>query len=388
MIRVRIYYIIIALNLMLCLGAFSLAMAANGSVPNFVWQDTDNVFRQKAMLAPNTQLSGQSANVEGRSARVRSQYADPNKVANAVPYLGMLQDSDWRLRIRSAAVASGEMVTLGDIADPLGNIPSTLWHKLAATKLWPAPTVQGKPFQVNKARLNQALYSVLNDVADRCIVPTSLAIQSGGMVLYENELRSFVLKSLYPQMSALPGNAELSEIRLPPYIFLAHEQQRVELEPAKIVPGRIIFRFVVKEMDGENLKRIAGTAFLNLWVEVPAAARNLNKGNELTPESITFIRMNVAHMREMPWDGRGGPWQMIRAIGEGQPIFQGDLATTFLVQKGSVVNLLYIKNNIRIQAKGEVMADGEPGGMVLVRNVQTKKEVYAIVKDRYTVHVQ
>lgn len=388
MIKVRSYCTIIVLNLVMCLGLFSLAIASNSSVPNFVWEDQERLYLQKAMLSPNTKLSGDSANVQGRSAKVRSYYGNTENAKSIVPHLGMLNDADWRLRIRSAAVTFGSMVTLGDIADPVGKIPPEVWKKLSSTELWPAPTEKGKAFQINKARLNQALHAVLNDVADRCIVPTSLAIQSGGMVLLENELRTFVIRSLSAQMTALPGNADLKEIRLPPYIFLAHSQQRVELEPVSLVPGRITFRFIVRETDGDILRKIAGSAFLNLWVEVPAATRILNKGNELTPNSITFIRMNVAHLRDMPWDGRGGPWQIQRAVGKGDPIFQGDLVTIALVQKGSIVDLLYIKNNLRIKAKGIVMAAGEPGGTVLVKNVQTKKEVYAIVKDRYTVHVR
>lgn len=359
--------------------------AAMGGVPTAAWQDNDRNHRRSPSAVPDSSNLGPRANAEGRAAKVRTQVATGAAALPEGSYVGMLNADDWRLRIRDAAVTMGDMVTLGDIADPLGNIPADTWRNLAATALWPAPTEAGKAFQVNKARLSQALREVLKDTADRCILPTSIAVQRGGFVLREDDLRAFLVRSLTPQLTALPGKAELNDFRLPPYIFLAHPQQRVELEAGKVVPGRITFRYVVREMDGAVLKKVAGSAFLDLWVEVAAAARPLNKGEALLPESVTFIRMNVAQMREMPWDGRGGPWQVLRSIGTGQAIFQGDLATQAMVRKGNIVVLIYEKGNVRIETQAEVMADAEPGETIAVRNIQTKKQIFAVVRDARTV---
>lgn len=360
------------------------AAAAMGGVPTATWQDNDRSHRRSPAAVPDSSGLGPRANVEGRAAKVRSQIVS-GAVALPESYVGMLNADDWRLRIREAAVSTGDMVTLGDIADPLGNIPADTWRNLAAMALWPAPTEAGKAFQVNKAKLSQALREVLKETADRCILPTSLAVQRGGFVLREDDLRAFLVRSLTPQLNALPGKAELNDFRLPPYIFLAHPQQRIELEANKVVPGRITFRYVVREMDGIVLKKVAGSAFLDLWVEVPAAARPLNKGEALGPESVTFIRMNVAQLREKPWDGRGGPWQVLRTIPTGQAIFQGDLATQSMVRKGNIVVLVYEKGNVRIETQAEVMVDAEPGETIAVRNIQTKKQIYAVVRDARTV---
>lgn len=370
-------------------GTSQAQAAAMGGVPSAMWQDNDRAHRRSPSAVPDssdlTKLGGPRANVEGRAAKVRSQVANGTMALPQGSYIGMLDANDWRLRIRDAAVTSGEMVTLGDIADPLGNVPPDMWLKLAATPLWPAPTEAGKAFQVNKARLSQALREVLKEVAERCILPTSIAVQRGGFVLREDDLRAFLVRSLTPQLNALPGKGELNDFRLPPYIFLAHPQQRVELEAGKVVPGRITFRYVVREIDGEVLKKVAGSAFLDLWVEVAAAARPLSKGEALRPESVTFIRMNVAQMREKPWDGRGGPWQVLRPIPTGQAIFQGDLATQSMVRKGNIVMLVYEKGNVRIETQAEVMTDAEPGETIAVRNIQTKKQIYAVVRDARTV---
>ena len=348
-----------------------------GGPPAAGWQDNDRPHRKNDV----GQLP--SSATDARAARVRAQAAAPGQTLGQP--LQMQTADDWRLRIRDAAVAQGDMVTLGDIADPLGAILTEIWRSLAAQPLWPAPPDPGKPLQINRARLSQALRQVLGSTADRCLLPTSLAIQRGGAVLREDDLRSLVVKTLTPQLALLPGKAELEDYRLPAYIFLAHPQQQVTLEPGKIVPGRVALRFVVQETDGTVLRRVAGTVTLNLWVEVPAAARPLNKGDALTPEAVTFIRMNVAQLRNMPWDGRGGPWQALRSIGTSQPIFQGDLASQAMVRKGGIVTLLYESGNVRMTTQAEALADGEPGATIPVRNLQSKKQIFATVRDGNTV---
>ena len=294
----------------------------------------------------------------------------------------------WRLRVREATVAPSRMVTLGDIADPLGSMPPEEWRGLAAQELWPAPDEAGKPMQINKARLAAALRELLGPLADRCILPNSLVIQRGGAVLREDDLHALLVKNLTEPLRALPGAADLQDVRLPPYIFLAHPQQQVMLEPVKLAPGRLSLRFAVLEMDGVVLRRVAATAFLNLWMEVPCAAKVLNRGDALTPDAVTFVRMNAAHMREIPWDGRGGPWQVQRGIAPNQPILQGDLLAQSMLRKGSVVNVVYEKGNVRMSVRAEVLSDAEPGATVAVRNLQSKKQIFATVIDNNTVMVK
>ncbi len=306
-----------------------------------------------------------------------------------VPRVLEVQDaSDWRIRIKSAAVASGDMVLLGEIAEPLGPVPSGLWQQLSTKALWPAPPDAGKPLQINRTRLSQALHETLKDLAPRCILPASLAIQRGGLVLQEDDLRNYIVRYLTPQLQAMPGTADLSEFRLPPYIFLAHGQQQVSLDVGKIAPGRVSFRFIIQEADGTILRRAAGTAFLNLWVEVPSAARPLNKGDALNIQDITFIRVNASHLRGMPWDGRGGPWQLVRGVSTGQPIFQTDLLGLSMVRKGSIVRLVYERGNVVMTVQAESLSDGEPGATIPVRNLQSKKQVYATIRDSKTVVAQ
>lgn len=381
------------LLLLFFLGFACSAVAAG--IPQAVWQDSDRNHRRSPSQIIN-QLSTQrqvgnvnlpeSAQRE-RQARVRNSIAASQPV-NANSQLPMLEEGDWRLKIMSAAVAKGENVRLGDIATPLGNMDPALWEEMRNQQLWAAPPEEGKPLQINKTRLSQALREALGpDYAGRCILPTSLAIQRGGVVFREDDLRNYVINSLKPQLAAMPGDAELGDFRLPEYIFLAHTGQQVQLEPGKLAPGRVPLRFAIQEADGTVLRRVAGTAKLTLWVTAPAASRPINKGETLAPDAITFMRVNAAAMKDMPWDGQGGPWQAIRAIGTGETILQSDLVNKLTVRRGNILTLNYSRGNVHMSIRAEALADGEPGQTIPVRNLQTKKQVYATVKDGSTVEI-
>ncbi len=326
---------------------------------------------------PLTQEQRTTGAAQTRSAFGQGEYAGGT--------LQLETQMDWRLQIRSAAVAQGEMVTLGEIADPVGTMPPGMWDSLRGQALWPAPPEPGKPLQINKTRLAKALRDTLGDLANKCLLPSSLAIQRGGVVLTEHDLRRYVVSFLTAKTNAMPGTAEWADFRLPPYIFLEHGHQRVNLEPGVVAPGRVTFRFIVQDTDGTVLRRAAGAAFLNLWVDVPATARPLTKGSSLHVQDITFTRVNAAHLDAMPWDGKGGPWQVIRNFGTGEVIYSTDLLGEAMIRRGSIVNLVYAKGAIQMQVKAEALSDGAPGAIIAVRNLQSKKQIYGTVRDNKTV---
>lgn len=367
------------------------ALAAGG-VPQAIWQDSDRNHRRSPsqiinQITPQVKTGSVQLNEHAqdeRAAKTRSMIA-----ASAPAEPGpMLNEGDWRIKILPAAITNSENVLLGDIATPIGALPPGLWEELKNRELWPAPPQDSKPLQINKTKLSQALRQALgNDYTAHLILPTSLVIQRGGVVFREDDLRNYVIRSLGPQLAAMPGEAELGDFRLPEYIFLSHAGQQVQLEPGKLAPGRVPLRFAIQEADGNVLRRVAGTAKLTLWITAPAAARPLNKGETLDPAAVTFMRMNASQMKDVPWDGQGGPWQVIRTIGTGEPILQSDLASKSMVRRGNILTLIFSRGNLHMTIQAEALADGEPGQTIPVRNLQTKKQVYATVKDGSTVTI-
>ena len=332
------------------------------------------------MLPPSSQ-DRRAAHTQSRLASGEVPLPDPG--ASFLP----AEQGDWRLKIAGAAIAHGTNVRLGEIAQPLG--PVSNWERLQAIELWPAPPEEGRPMRINRSNLAQALQERLGrDIASRCILPTSLVLQKGGVLVREDDLRSYVVKSLTPILRTMPGEVEITDFHLPEYIFLAHSGQRVQLEQPKMSAGRVGLRFVILEADGKPLRRVSASITLTQWVTVPAAARALAKGEALTPEAVTFSRMNARRLKEPAWDGKGGPWQMVRSLSAGETILQSDLATQLMIRRGEIVTLIFARGNLRLQTQAEALADGEPGSTIPVRNLQSKKQVFATVKDSKTVIIR
>lgn len=299
-----------------------------------------------------------------------------------------LYDGSWKLKIKDAAVTRGETVTLGEIAEPVGAIAPEQWSRLAAVALWPSPPA-GKPMSMTRPKIQQAMAHYAGELSSLCMYPASVTIQQGGTVLDADALRALVVKTLTPQIRNLPGEASLQDFRLPQALFLSHEGQVAELEgPVDLVPGRLSLRIAVKDLDGSVARRVTGTVFLDLWAEVPTAAVPLNKDEVLGPERVTFSRKNLAHIKGIIWDGRGGPWRMQRPVVAGQPIMQADVAVIPTVQKGASVTMVYQGRNFTVSMPGVALADGAHGESIPVRNLQSKKELRATVRDGLTVVVR
>jgi flagella basal body P-ring formation protein FlgA len=297
-------------------------------------------------------------------------------------------EEPWRIRFLDAAIVSGPTVKLGEVAAPVGSIPPGMWEELARRELWPSPPEGGRAVNMTRPKLQEAVMSTMRDLAPYCLFPGAMGIQRGGKLVGKEAIQNVVSKGLQPLVAALPGEASLKDFRLPEYVFLDHAGQELSLEPMhKAAPGRISLRLLVREMDGTVRQRLTGSVFLDCWADVPCSSGILNREDLLQHTKVSFKRMNLANLRGQPWDGRGGPWRIIRPIGMDQVIYQNDLTYVPTVSKGTVVTLVYDGKNIHLTMQAEAMADGMAGESILVRNRQSRKEIYGVVRDSGTVMV-
>lgn len=299
-------------------------------------------------------------------------------------------EESWRIRINEAAVVQGDTVYLRDIAQPMGDISNEEWQKLANIALWASPENDGKPLQINNQRLKSALVERLGSVAYNCLLPNSLTIQKGGGLFLEEDLRSLVVKTLTPQINGMAGThgyGELTDFRLPAYVFTPMTGQGIQLEHVELRPGRVSLRFAVMEIDNSVVSRFTGSAFLNMWINVPSVSVPVGKGEKLDPSNIVFKQINLAYQKGDVWDGKGGPWQLTRSIGASQAILITDLQPQSTILKGDTINLIYQNGSMRLSVPAEAMENGTFGDTILVRNLDSKKQVYGVVQDASTVRV-
>jgi flagella basal body P-ring formation protein FlgA len=97
--------------------------------------------------------------------------------------------------------------------------------------------------------------------------------------------------------------------------------------------------------------------------------------------------MNLAYMPRPAWDGRGLPLRMTGPVGAGQLISAEVVEPIPVVAKGKVLNLVYSGRTLTMSVPVESLEDGGIGGMVRVRNMQSRRVVVARIVDAETAQV-
>lgn len=306
----------------------------------------------------------------------------------AGPGSAFAQQSYWHFQIQPVAAIAGSHVTFGDIATPLTPQGRAQWANLSAHQLWPAPE-SGRTMTLSQDRAATLLSQYLGPAARNCRIPTQVLLQGGGHVVQEEALRTRVVTFLTPAARLLGEEVALRDFRMPSHIFLPHIQDSLEVElTGTLQPGRNSLRFLVRSVDGGISRRLTGTVFLDVWQAVPCAARPLNSGTPVGPEDVSFQRKNLAYLRESPWDGSGGPWQMRRPVGMDQVIYASSLQPLPAVRKGDQVLLVYEGELVQLRVVAQAMADGAIGETIPVRNLQNNNEILARIRDYETVVVR
>ncbi|MGE4297830.1 MAG: flagellar basal body P-ring formation chaperone FlgA [Desulfovibrionaceae bacterium] len=295
----------------------------------------------------------------------------------------------WRLRIRDAAVVHGPRVLLGDIAVPAGALGQEQWASMAGMELWQSPPASDKPMVMTRDKLEAALRHYLGEKAALCVLPGRLLLQRGGVALDAAALQRLVVNTLTPLLTGVEGEVKLREFHVPDILFLQDATNTLTVEAVTTPgPGRLSLRLVEAGIDGGTRRSTTASVFVDVWRAMPAAAKPLNRGDVLQPDNVTYVRQNMAFLRGEAWDGRGGPWRMVRPVGTGQVVTMDAIEPQPVVSKGDAVTLMFEGRHVRLQVAAEALDDGGTGQAILVRNLQSKREVYARVRDAGTVVVQ
>jgi flagella basal body P-ring formation protein FlgA len=298
-------------------------------------------------------------------------------------------DLRWRIEVLPAAAVAVERVRLADVARPVGETDAETWRRLAGIELFTVPAESGKRYTVSRDNLAQLFGRLLGPQAELCLLPGQLVVQRGGRVALEDELSRLAVEYLTPRLQQLPGETGLREWRLPAYIFLEEPGGTVDFElGSDLAAGRLTLRILERVPGGQSWRRFNATVFVDHWTTTPAAATPLNRGDVLAPDKISFVRVNLAFLKGQPWDGRSFGLRLVRAVGQGQPLLAQDMEESPAVAKGARLELVYQGPTVRLSTPAVALADGKLGQSIPVQNVQTGRQVLAVVRDAHTVVVQ
>ncbi|MFP4109318.1 MAG: flagellar basal body P-ring formation chaperone FlgA [Desulfonatronovibrio sp.] len=283
---------------------------------------------------------------------------------------------------------SDDVVTFGHIAEPRTDKARERWSEVRELKLWRAPEA-GQRIVLPRAQIKDRLAAVDKDIARNSIIPQEITFQRGAKVYSHDELAAMVEDYLMPRMRDMGEEVEFRDFRLPAPVYLENAYEQIEIQTSTDpAPGRNTLRISIIDAHGSVSKRLSGNVFADVWMTVACAAKPLNRGDVVGPKDVRFERKNLAYLRDDVWDGKTGPWRVRSSIGQGQPILQRALQTVPVVSRGERANLVYESGSVTLSVPVEVLEDGQKGDSIMVRNMQSRKEIAGIVQDGGTIIVR
>ncbi|WP_455989973.1 flagellar basal body P-ring formation chaperone FlgA [Desulfoplanes sp. PS50] len=288
---------------------------------------------------------------------------------------------------REAVCVQGAEVTLGDLAVANGPESTIFLEHFAAHTLADAPPRQGDRKVISADMIREGL-SRIAAAPGSCDIPFQIQVQRGGRVIDGPQIRKEVDKFLTRALASKQAEVNIRDYRLPDRIFVPDVAGTLAMDTSReIEPGRISFRINVLDGNRNVVKRISASVFLDAWVTVPCAARPLGRGRVIVPEAVRFERKNLAYLRGAVWNGRGGPWWVKRPMGTGEVVYDKNIELMPIIVQGARVSLVFDGPNIRLEVPAEALEDGRTGKSIMVRNLQSDKQILARVRDKNTVVV-
>lgn len=152
--------------------------------------------------------------------------------------------------------------------------------------------------------------------------------------------------------------------------------------------GNIAFTSVFLD-DRKMVKKVRGSAQVEIWADVLVSRYYLPRYHEIQAQDLQWVHQNISNL---PPDLLTEIKDLLGkrttiSINPGEVIRAGMVESPPLIKKGERVILLVENPQFKITALGEAKEDGRRGERVKLINLSSKKEVIGRVLDMNTVQV-
>lgn len=159
--------------------------------------------------------------------------------------------------------------------------------------------------------------------------------------------------------------------------------------PSRIVTNSLLLRF--RLVDGGRVLGLHAVTFrVQMLAEVWVPSQRLSPGEALSADDVVTREVDlVRESRAVPADRTlFGRYEIARAVTPDRPLTWNDLAPRALVRKGQLVDVVANEGLLSISMKGQATRSAALGEVVVVRNLESKREFSAEVIDENKVRVR
>jgi flagella basal body P-ring formation protein FlgA len=145
----------------------------------------------------------------------------------------------------------------------------------------------------------------------------------------------------------------------------------------------------VVRINGKVINKVTLSGWVDVFDSVVCAARNLKRGQAVTKDDVYLTRKNISHLKSNYLTA------MNQAIGlmvkhnikVDACIKNWMLKKLPVVDRGDLVTILAESAGLKLTVPGRVLKKGYDGELVKVKNLMSKRDIYAKVVDNATVMV-
>jgi flagella basal body P-ring formation protein FlgA len=127
----------------------------------------------------------------------------------------------------------------------------------------------------------------------------------------------------------------------------------------------------------------------SIWKDVPIAQSALIRGELLKDADITLERRDVLILRDafMNFANVSENLQIAENLPVGYPVLNRSVRMRPIIQRGQVVEGIFVDGALTISLKVETLEDGLLGQTIRIRNPKTKRELHGKVQNDQTVFI-
>ncbi len=235
------------------------------------------------------------------------------------------------------------------------------------------------------------MMAALSIVACMLILPNVSRADNSGQLITAADLEPLYRSAIVEKAPWPRGSMEITEVKAyPPKVWVP--AGNISYEAGKVSSSRYLGRVAMEitiRVNDVAVRTVRVCGRVEAYRNVPCAARDLRRGDIIRASNLATARMPVSKIRNQMVDSPSDIIGMAvkHSIRAGQPFTRNMVAPPVLVRRGARVTILAQSPTITIRVPGRAVEPGAAGDFIRVKNLQSRKEILAQVRDSRTVTV-
>ncbi|HHV62005.1 MAG TPA: flagellar basal body P-ring formation protein FlgA [Firmicutes bacterium] len=285
--------------------------------------------------------------------------------------------------VKEEAQVAGAKILLGDIAT-ISGAPAPVEDEIKRIEIGPAPIV-GYKRTVSLASVKIHMRQAGVDLSRVTFEGAgSTSVTARAMAITGEELVRVAVEYILSTMPWKRNEVSIECERTPDNLLTPLGEVRLEAERLPITQylGTTTVRVNVI-LDGKVYKSVPVVLRLNVVKEVVVATRTIIKGQVVTADAVT---RELRQLSALEMDPATDPAAVVgkvaaRTIREGTLITAGAVEEPPLIKRGDIIQIVVRLGGVTVTTAGEALEDGKLKDLIRVKNLESGRQVEAVVVD-------